>query len=298
MRPRLVGGKPLLSLRLIYSVLSGLIFFNLIYGPLVRATDSGLACPDWPLCHGKAVPDFNFQIFMEVGHRYYSGILGLLVIGAWIWVMLKPETRKRYGVVASLSVLFLGTQVALGALTVTKLLDPKTVNLHLLNAILLLTLTMTIALSEARPGEFQLVSTGRFLLPLGGTILLYQIFLGAKVSSNYAGLACPDFPTCYGRFFPEMLGTIRYQMEHRYFGYLAGLVVLGVSTWSILQGFSDSSKRAFRWAAYLILFQIVLGAVNVLYHLPKGVTALHTVNAALIFELYYAGCFFHFRSAS
>ena len=67
-------------------LLSVLIFINILFGPLVRATDSGLACPDWPLCHGKVIPPPEFRIWMEVGHRIYSAILGFVILALAILV--------------------------------------------------------------------------------------------------------------------------------------------------------------------------------------------------------------------
>lgn len=287
-----------MSLKRFYSILTGMILFNLLYGPLVRATDSGLACPDWPLCHGKFVPEWTFQIFMEVGHRYYSGVLGILVGIGFIWILKDSALRKRYGILASISLLFLLSQVILGALTVTKLLHPTTVNLHLLNAVLLLTSCLTIRLLLSTEGQSEFVWTGsaRLVPVFVLVIVLYQLFLGGKVSSHYAGLACPDFPTCYGDWFPELTGTIRYQMEHRFFGYFTGLVVLGFSAWGILTFQNKTAKLFLKIAAYLIVLQILIGALNVIYLLPKLLTGIHTLNGVLVFLSCYLAFFYKFQS--
>lgn len=289
-----------MTLKRFYSFLTGMILFNLLYGPLVRATDSGLACPDWPLCHGKFVPEWTFQIFMEVGHRYYSGILGILVGIGFVWIMMHPTTRAKFGILASISLAFLISQVVLGALTVTKLLHPTTVNLHLLNAILLLTsiLSIRLLLSTWGSSEFRFEGRQRYFSIALLFIVLYQIFLGGKVSSHYAGLACPDFPTCYGDWFPEMTGTIRYQMEHRIFGYLTGLFVLGYAGFGILTFKNKQSKKYLKVAAYLIVFQILLGAMNVIYKLPKLLTGLHTLNGVLVFLFCFLAVFYQFQVAT
>ncbi|XDD42120.1 heme A synthase [Leptospira sp. WS60.C2] len=286
-----------MTLKRFYTILSAMILINLLYGPLVRATDSGLACPDWPLCHGKFVPEFTFQIFMEVGHRYYSGILGILVGIGFVWILRSPETRKTLGIPASLSLLFLISQVILGGLTVTKLLHPTTVNLHLLNAVLLLSscITIRLLLSEENRSLFVWNQDGKYYFAIVLLAVLYQLFLGGKVSSHYAGLACPDFPTCHGEWFPEMVGTIRFHMEHRIFGYLTALLVLSLAAYSILTLENAKVKQFLKFAAYLISIQIFLGAMNVLYHLPKLVTGLHTLNGVLVFLFCYMAAFYHFR---
>ncbi|EOQ88596.1 cytochrome oxidase assembly protein [Leptospira yanagawae serovar Saopaulo str. Sao Paulo = ATCC 700523] len=288
-----------MTLKRFYTILSAMILLNLLYGPLVRATDSGLACPDWPLCHGKFVPEFTFQIFMEVGHRYYSGILGILVGIGFVWILKNPETRKSLGIPASLSLVFLISQVILGGLTVTKLLHPTTVNLHLLNAVLLLSTCVTIRLSLAEDSigtNFEWKRVGKYYFVIVLIAVLYQLFLGGKVSSHYAGLACPDFPTCHGEWFPEMVGTIRFHMEHRLFGYLTALLVLSLSAYAILTLQNKKVKQYLKIAAYLISFQIFLGAMNVLYHLPKLITGLHTLNGVLVFLFCYMAAFYHFRT--
>lgn len=116
------------------------------------------------------------------------------------------------------------------------------------------------------------------------------------MSSHYAGLACPDFPTCYGEWFPKMEGTIRFQMEHRLFGYLVTFSVLSLSAYGILYLKDQNVKKSLKIAAYLVSFQILLGAMNVLYQLPKLITGLHTLNGVTVFMFCYIAAFYHFRS--
>jgi cytochrome c oxidase assembly protein subunit 15 len=286
-----------MKIQRIYFILSGLILFNMIFGPLVRATDSGLACPDWPLCHGKFVPEWTFHIFMEVGHRYYSGILGLIVLFGFIVIVRDKESKERLLFPASLSLIFLISQVILGGLTVTRLLHPTTVNLHLLNAILLLVTCLTVGLlaKENNQTQFTIKPKARFLFGILLFSIVYQIFLGGKVSSNYAGLACPDFPTCYGSWFPEMVGTIRYQMEHRLFGYIVALLVFGTTAFAIFAIENKNVKTFLKIGSYLITLQILLGAFNVIYALPKLLTGIHTLNAVLTLLMCYVATFYHFR---
>lgn len=287
----------MMKIQRFYFILSGLIFFNMIFGPLVRATDSGLACPDWPLCHGKFVPEWTFHIFMEVGHRYYSGILGLIVLFGFVLILRDKEAKKQLLIPASLSLLFLTSQVILGGLTVTKLLHPTTVNLHLLNAILLLVTCLTIALEakERKTSAFKFQTRARYLFIALLFGIVYQIFLGGKVSSNYAGLACPDFPTCYGFWFPELSGTILYQMEHRWFGYIVALLVFGTTAFAIFENENKNVKTYLKIASYLITLQILLGAFNVIYKLPKLLTGVHTLNAVATLLACYIAAFYHFR---
>src|SRR5574341_516349 len=52
----------------------GLLFFLLVWGNLVAGLKAGLACPDWPLCHGKILPPFRIDIFMEFLHRVIAAV--------------------------------------------------------------------------------------------------------------------------------------------------------------------------------------------------------------------------------
>jgi cytochrome c oxidase assembly protein subunit 15 len=282
-------------MKILYILITVLIFANIIFGPLVRATDSGLACPDWPLCHGKFIPEYSFQIAMEVGHRFYSGAIGILIFWGFLWIFF-TNSLKSLRLLATLSIFFLGTQVTLGALTVTKLLDPATVNLHLLNAVLLLAICLTISMritwhsDSINFKKFTLSSIWSpgvrylsFLVFLVG----FQLYMGGRVSSHYSGMACPDFPTCYGEWFPEMVGTIRYQMEHRWVGYLLALSILFAPLY--VAGTQASLRvKYYVWTSTVLVFvQIAIGAMNVLHFLPNFLTAIHTAVGVLIFLTIY-----------
>ncbi|EQA44771.1 cytochrome oxidase assembly protein [Leptospira broomii serovar Hurstbridge str. 5399] len=280
---------------IIYSVL---IFLNLLYGPLVRATDSGLACPDWPLCFGKVFPDFDFGIFMEVGHRYYSMILGFILIGGTVWAATSQELRRPFLKFFIIGLLLIASQANLGRLTVTLLLDPTSVNLHLLNAILFLLCIFTANLKASeieKDGPFDefvsfrsLFKKEQIVIFIGVLFILLQIILGGRVSSHYAGLACPDFPTCNGEWIPNVYEEkTAIQVQHRFGAYLVLLFVLIVNLYGTLKDFSPKVKKYIRISVALVLFQFLLGILNVLYKLPKLVTAAHTGVAVLLLSALY-----------
>ena len=256
--------------------LAVLIYINIWFGPLVRATHSGLACPDWPLCYGKFVPEYTFQIAMEV-------------------TPMCKVSQSESGVLGGIALFVLGLQIALGALTVTKLLDATTVNLHLLNAILFFVIISTISWKAGRiyndgSGEVKFSSIPIYwLLTLTFLLTVFQLYMGGRVSSHYAGLACPDFPTCYGLWFEYSDDFSRYQMEHRYSGYIVALFIIITSFVGIMKKYPPKSKLFLKASTYLIGIQIFLGAMNVLNHLPKFITIAHTgVAVLIIFTLYFA----------
>ncbi len=281
-------------------ILCMLVVINIFFGPMVRATDSGLACPDWPLCHGKVIPPPDFKNWMEVGHRIYSGIISLILLAMMIWTARVEILRKNFFKPYILSFVIIVNQVVLGMLTVTKLLDPTTVNLHYLNAIFLLAIFATIALKAqylvANSEEKKISLSSVFqkktiVLYLTLIVIFFQLFLGGRVSSHYAGLACPDFPTCNGFFFPETEGVVKYQMEHR-FGAYAVILFLGIS-FLLSKKFSFEKRSQFflKSALHAAVLQIGLGATNVLFQLPVLVTAMHSAIGAVVFILAYCALY-------
>ncbi|PJZ71233.1 cytochrome oxidase assembly protein [Leptospira perolatii] len=284
-------------------VYSAMIFFNLLYGPLVRATDSGLACPDWPLCFGKVFPDFDFNIFMEVSHRYYSMILGILLVGGTVWAAVSKDLRKpflKYFVIAGL---LISSQIYLGRLTVLLLLDPHSVNLHLLNAItfFLCILTANLKAKEFVNGSDQLsegkfISTrnliriDQFVLVFGVALVFFQIVLGGRVSSHYAGLACSDFPTCNGEWFPssEFEPKIGIQVQHRLGAYIVAIYLIGLNVYGLLKRFTERLRNLVKTAIVLLTVQFALGILNIFFQLPKLITAAHTGVAVLILTSLYS----------
>ncbi|XDD50074.1 heme A synthase [Leptospira sp. WS92.C1] len=286
--------------RLFYKIslfLSILIFLNLLYGPLVRATGSGLACPDWPFCFGKIFPTFDFQIFMEVSHRYYSGFLGLILLGLTIWTFIDKILRKEFGIYLGLAVLLLISQINLGRLTVTLKLDPTSVNLHLLNAIAFFLVILTVSISAREKSEKEnskfIVSSSLFrkdnillfILIIG---IVVQIVLGGRVSSHYAGLACPDFPTCWGEWIPNHpLEIVKIQVFHRFGAYTVALLLAISLAFSIWKRFPITTRRLLQMSMYLLVAQIILGILNVFFGLPKLVTVLHTGFAVLLLTFSY-----------
>ena len=294
------------SISVVYKLaflLSVLIFINILFGPLVRATDSGLACPDWPLCHGKVIPPPEFRIWMEVGHRIYSGLLGFVILALAIIIFKNSELRSRFGLSAFTALVVLVNQVILGKLTVTKLLDPGTVNMHLLNAVLLFTLIVSITakanfilktgLEEIRLVNWLAVFNSKnLLISLTVFLVYFQLFMGGRVSSNYAGLACSDWPTCKGQWFPAMEGLVQIQMEHRFVAYLiVFLIILNVAV-SIFKSYDPRTRLFLKLALYAVGFQIILGVSNVLFQLPTLVTAAHTGMGVAVFILVYTALYY------
>lgn len=302
-----------------------LAFVVITVGAFVRLSDAGLGCPDWPGCYGhltvpehSASADVHYpdrpleqgKAWKEMVHRYLAGTFGLLILAMLLFAWVQ---RERPGQQKVLPVALLGLvvfQAMLGMWTVTLLLKPLIVTSHLLGGMSLLALLL---LSLLRQGNhFSGWQTGghvafvRALAGLALLVLVVQIFLGAWTSSNYAALACTDFPTCHGQWWPQTdfkdafvlwrgLG-INYEygvldsvpratihMTHR----LGALITTGVLL-ALAAALFALGRRARGWPvlAFALLLalalQVTLGITVVLAHLPLPVAVAHNGGAALL----------------
>ncbi len=293
-----------------------------VLGAYVRLSDAGLGCPDWPGCYGTLTvpqsseaiaeasvtypesPVENAKAWKEMIHRYLAGILGLFVLAIFVrgW-------QERRTIVTSpwLSTGLLGLvmlQAALGMWTVTMLLKPVIVTLHLMGGMTTLAILTWIAHRHwgVSSNSFLLSDNTRLFLRLGLVVLFMQIFLGGWTSTNYAALACTDFPTCHGVMVPEMdfasgfhwfreLGAgkdgkpmalnayIAIQWIHR-LGALFTFIYISILGFVLIR--QTQLKLLVVTLLVILVLQIVLGVANLLLHLPLLLAVGHNMVAALL----------------
>ena len=195
----------------------------IMFGAFVRLTDSGLGCPDWPGCYGKlspvgalvdiraaeqVLPDGPVTLpkaWIEMIHRYVGALLGLMIIAitvmAWRW----RDIIGRSVALPAFTLFAVCLQGAFGAWTVTMKLMPMIVTAHLLGGMGLLALMTWLAAREKTHTPI-LPQSRSYRLWAGAALVVvfFQIALGGWVSTNYAALACMDFPTCHDQWVPEM----------------------------------------------------------------------------------------------
>ena len=307
------------------TVLALYLTFDLVLvGAFTRLTDSGLGCPDWPGCYGNASPlgavhqiaeeqarmptgpVTHGKAWVEMVHRYLATGTGAVVMALALatWLL-----RKRGLPLSPLwpTVTLVGfcIQGAFGALTVTMKLFPAIVTLHLLGALLLLALLTMQAVAyrhaERGAGPAAIPAGARGWLIAAFVLLWLQVALGGWVSTNYAVLACSEFPTCQGSWWPEMdfrggfelwrhlgvsgsgehitfaaLTAIHYM--HRLMAY-ALFAVLGLLAWQLRGG---PLRQAARWIAWLALWQFASGLSNVVLGWPLVAALAHTAGAAAL----------------
>jgi cytochrome c oxidase assembly protein subunit 15 len=328
--------------------LRGLAFFGallcfgvVVLGAYVRLTDAGLGCPDWPGCYGHVSPlgaedspgsQAKFpgrplqtgKAWHEMIHRYAAGTLACVItlIAALAIAARKPKVvRTGFALLLFATVI---VQAILGMLTVTWLLKPLIVTLHLIFGMTTLGLLwwLWLRLQQRPHGSVQLhivpehgatrwasaASAARiayWLAVLGVIALAVQFFLGAWTSANYAAVACPDFPTCQGAWWPHAdfrhafvlwrglwinyeggvlanPARVAIHLVHRLGALTVTLIFLAASFFVI----SQPALAPARPRAYLVLaalgLQLVIGISMVLRTFPLWLTTAHTAGAALL----------------
>jgi heme a synthase len=293
-----------------------------VLGAYVRLSDAGLGCPDWPGCYGTltvpqsesalqhaqtAYPDSPVEhqkAWKEMIHRYFAGTLGLLVLAIFVMAWRKRKEIKVSPWLPTFLVALIAFQAALGMWTVTLLLKPAVVTAHLIGGMSTLAILTWIAHRHwGLVSERYIQSDSLRFFVRGALIILFlQIFLGGWTSTNYAALACTDFPTCHGAWLPEMdfasafhmvreLGVdasgnnlqlaayTAIQWTHR----LGALVTFIYLAWlSICLLKVPQLKKTTHIMLGILLLQIALGVANLLLHLPLVLAVGHNMGAALL----------------
>ena len=316
-------------------VLVFMTFDLIVFGAFTRLTDSGLGCPDWPGCYGVSNPFHALgeiqqaetampsgpvtviKAWIEMIHRYLAMTVGALILIQVATAFSKMKSLGKMPFWGGLGLLFLVcVQGAFGAWTVTLKLQPIIVTMHLMLALILLA-CLTAYAQQAWEQSTSSIHTLRIrplpaqLLLIAFVVLAIQIFLGAWVSTNYAVLACPDFPTCLGSAWPdtnwgegftlwrqlglnaqgEFISPVALQTihwAHRLFA-VAVLIVLSILSLKALQLATPVLSGLGRFAKLvlaLLLLQVITGISNVVFQWPLLAALLHTAgSAALVFCL-------------
>ena len=310
--------KSILNIARIATVLALVV---IVLGAYVRLSDAGLGCPDWPGCYGTILvpeqvdadnenlsvrPLEHAKAWKEMVHRYVASTLGFLILIMAFIAWLKTSLPNMRVFTSALLVLVI-FQGMLGMWTVTLLLKPVIVMAHLLGGLTIISLLWwTVLRQQSQQGIF-ISAANTKLLPVSIfalVILVLQISLGGWTSSNYAALACPDFPTCQGVWWPTMdfkegfilwrgLG-IDYEggvlhgsartaihMAHR-----IGAIVTFITLFYVAIQAIRSVKSQLRLTGIvtliLLITQVSLGIANIKFHLPLSVAVAHNGVAALL----------------
>jgi len=303
-------------------IATALALFVVVLGAYVRLSDAGLGCPDWPGCYGtltvpesqsaiahaqQAYPDKPLEMhkaWKEMAHRYVAGTLGLLVLALCVLGLRARRYISVSPLVPSALLVIIGFQAMLGMWTVTLLLKPVIVSSHLMGGMTTLALLTWIAHRHFGSTSKQVVESDLVRFWIRGALLVIfaQIFLGGWTSTNYAALACTDFPTCHGQWMPDMDFSTAFHWV-RELGQTAAGQPLELSAFTAIQWthrvgalitfiylstlgvmlLKNERLKSFGILLFALLFmQISLGIGNLVLHLPLALAVGHNMGAALL----------------
>jgi len=294
-----------------------------VVGAWVRLTNAGLGCPDWPGCYGHIHPaqlvdrvaeinaenparPFDYQKALnEMVHRYIVGALGILVLALAalsVWNRRDPAQPR---VLPWVIVVLLVLQALLGMWTVTLLLKPLIVTLHLLGGLATLALLWWLALPPESRELKAAERPVRRLAIAAFAVLVAQIALGGWTSTNYAAAACADFPSCHGKWWPDMdfkngfvlwrgLGIdyeggvldtparVAIHYSHRLGAYLTGLVLLLLVLGAWRRAQTALTRGASTAVLVAVVLQITIGMNLIWQGWPLWLGTSHNAGAALL----------------
>ena len=311
-------------------VMAFLTFDLIVFGGFTRLTDSGLGCPDWPGCYGAANPFIaheqiaaaealmptgpvtKVKAWIEMIHRYLAMGIGVLIMALMFQSIRQWRKTHRQTFAPALPValfLFVCVQGAFGAWTVTLKLQPVIVTIHLLLGMGLLAMLTWLGGREdyllkppAPSRDVAGLRALRTLALVAAAVLVVQIALGGWVSTNYATLACDEFPFCDGKLIPEMdfehgftlwreLGKtaaghylqfsalVAIHWVHRNFAIVVTLV-LGLASWRAFR--QPALRGTSKLIALVLLAQLSTGIATVFFDFPLAIAVLHNAGAALL----------------
>ena len=262
-----------------------LLFILLIWGNAVSGLKAGLACPDWPLCHGEVIPPFRWDIYVEFSHRVIGGITSIVL---FILCYRRFQAyKKNYKILPLLVVVLLLFQIVLGGIVVLAKLPVDLTTIHFSNAIIIFSITLYMVYFDGvrrKPDFYFSGPAGLFFILF--LLVFIQASLGAYVRHLEAGLACPDFPTCLGYWIPpELSGKVLAHFSHRAVAYLLTVVFICVMFLSRKSARFKKAQKNMSWAVALLFLQIGLGILVVTSKLVFYVTAVHLAIGLLILTL-------------
>jgi protoheme IX farnesyltransferase len=265
----------------------GFTYFLVALGGTVRTTDSGLSCPDWPLCYGQAYAVIDYHTFLEQFHRYIAAIVSILVIALAISAILWARKERQVLIPALIAPVLLVIQIVLGGLTVLWKLPPTIITAHLGTALAIFAMIITIAVMSARPAPAKEhpAQTGKFArLAVTNALLVYGLMLsGSYVVGTGASLACTGWPLCSAPAWAVQYHLADINVFHRLAATFVGLVLI----WTLISAWrrrrvAPAQARVALAAAILFVAQSVVGGLIVLLNKPGFVAGLHLALATAV----------------
>jgi heme A synthase len=263
-------------------------FVLVVIGGTVRATESGLGCPDWPMCHGELIPPAEKHTLIEFSHRTAASVVGVLFLGVTFFTF---KTERRNTLVFWLAFaagLVLVAQIILGGVTVKKELPAEIVAAHLGTAMAfigLLLVTLSISLMRARgrsatagPPDSPFAT----LACASAGVAFLTLVLGSYISGTDASLACSGWPLCNGSVVPGGDSAVGLHFLHRLIAGALGVLLLATAYLGLDERRPPALLGVVLAACALYLVQVFVGAANIWTELADGVVVAHLSLAALL----------------
>jgi heme A synthase len=264
-------------------------FVLVAVGGTVRATDSGLGCPDWPTCHGKIIPDAEYHTLIEFSHRTVAAVVGLLFLGVTFFAF-KTERRNRLVFwLAFAAGLLLLWQIILGGITVVNELPPEVVALHLATAMTFMAVTISALIISIMRSHGHAADTrgtdDRFIRValIAAATSFATLVLGSYISGTEASLACSGWPLCNGSLVPGGDSHVGLHYTHRVIAGVLGLQML-LLVYLAVEGRSNQPLvlRLTVLAAVTYVVQALVGAANIWTDVASAVVIAHLTLAAAL----------------
>ena len=273
------------------------VFILVIIGGIVRVTESGLGCPDWPLCYGKLLPPLEYTAIIEYTHRFVASVIvGPLVLAAAIVGIVNYRGCRWIQIPAAISVPLLLVQGLLGGITVLTHLPGGVVALHLATAEALLAVCILLMIAAFRYPTSRRnaiaaganatdtpAANGYYRWAIAGALGVYAVIVsGSLVTAMGATGACITWPLCQGQAFP-MHHLTAVHMFHRYVALALGILLL-YAVWRCAAGAGHRTPTAYLAWATLAAFiaQIIVGALTVWLDFQPHWRALHLTAATAV----------------
>ncbi len=257
----------------------GLFFLLLIWGNLVAGLKAGLACPDWPLCHGKVLPPFRVDIYMEFFHRVIAAVAGVSLLA----LSYRRYRAYRGGAkaVPLLAVGLLLAEIVMGGMVVLLQLPVQLTTVHFTTGLFVFLLAYYMMSFDGvdTPASFSLRGYPGLFFGMGALVFLLAA-MGAYVRHAGAGLSLPDWPTSLGGLVPGVLTDgVLIQFSHRVLAALVALTIVALWAATALDGHLRKHRRMAGGLVLMILAQVAVGGAVVLTRLNFLSTALHLAVA-------------------
>ena len=275
------------SLRILLAVTVAVTFGLITLGGVVRATESGLGCPDWPLCHGQIIPPFEYHVLIEYSHRLVASVVGALVVACAVLVWWKHRESAGLKRLMAVAVAALAVQVVLGGITVLTELPAPIVTAHLFAAETLFAM-LIVALLIARPRPSTAGGAVVERHPYFNTVLamaatsMVILLSGTYIVGSGASAVCPSWPLCTSDWLPNF-GLQWEHMAHRVIAGVGGLYIIAAAVQARrYKGQSRALAGMGMGAAGLVVAQALAGAANPWFEFAAWARVVHLSLASAL----------------